>query len=164
MFFFMLTGFLLFKIHETFDKKEKTLEQLVEMPTFTMKTLENNFFADHNMKKGVKTIMIHFNSECDICQNEALKFKENIALLQEYQIFYISAESPDKIERFSIDFGLNRFKNITFLFDENKVFYRWVKSSQVPYILAYNANNHLIYKHKGLTNFDELLNALENED
>ncbi|MEM6517330.1 MAG: redoxin domain-containing protein [Bacteroidota bacterium] len=160
---FILGGsFFGYQFYKSVSRKQNSQQQIATLLDFKFETLKGKSFSKKDLSKNKKKLFIHFNSDCDICQNEALKFSEKIQDLKEYQILYISYESPKNIDSFSRKFGLDQISNITFLRDVNTVFYSWVESHQVPYILAYDENDKLVYQHKGMTIFSKLIESLEN--
>ncbi|WP_350284260.1 redoxin domain-containing protein [uncultured Croceitalea sp.] len=160
--FLVIMATLVFKVYDTINTKTNT--QLGRLTEFAMRTMNNRTFSRLDLETDRKKIFVHFNSQCDICQNEALKFRENQSDLKMFQILFVSTEQPDMIVQFASDYELLKVENITFLYDQDKEFEKWTNSSRVPYILVYDEHDVLIYKHKGITDFAELLKVLERAD
>lgn len=160
LFFLASIGLLTFKVLSALKEKGMVQNRIANLPEFHFKTLDNESFTNSQLSKGIKKILMHFNSECNICQNEAVKFREHATELGNVEVLYISSESPDKIKEFGKRYGLVDMENVTMLVDGEGFYQTWVKSTQVPYMLVYDGDSDLIFQHKGLVDFERLLKSI----
>lgn len=160
--FLIILGSLIYKFSNTLKNKETVGEVISKLPNFEFRTLDNFSFSNDDLKIETKKILVYFNSECDSCQNEASKFAHNLNQMADCEILYISSETPDKILKFAKKYKLSNFKNIIFLHDIENTFPKWVNTSSVPYILAYDNKDNLLYQKKGVGNISELIKSLKN--
>lgn len=159
----LIFGVLLFVTVRSINEKNRITDNISKLQDFSFETIENSIFDNLRMDKIRPKVFIHFNSECDACQNEALKISNNLESFKDYQILYISNETPNKLIKFAKNYHLYNIENIIFLHDSENTFPKWVNSSSVPYILAYDNMGNLRYKNKGMANISELIKSLENE-
>lgn len=145
-------------------EKNQIAKQLEKIPKFEFLTLEQKTFTKLDLKQGIQTIFIYFNSECDFCQHEAQSINYNLDSFKNAQFIFVSTEPIEIIKQFSEEYNLNNQPNITFLYDNFSTFSSQFDANSIPYLLIYDQNQKLIKKHKGQLNAKGILRALQEDD
>lgn len=159
-----LLSYLSYNITTKAKKETKIAKQLQKIPKFELKTLNNILFSNANLKQGIPTIFIYFNSDCDFCHHEAESISQNLSKFKNVQFVFVSFEQTEAIKKFSELHKLNNQENIFFLEDNRGEFSIQFNANSIPYILIYNQNNQLVKKHKGQLNANGILRALYQND
>jgi len=145
----LIIAFLVFEIVTKNHRKKMMAQTIKIMPKFNFRTMDNQKFSNENLLKNKLTIFINFNTECPYCQNEASSIQENIQKFNDCQILFISSEPINNIKSFAQKYQLSNLNNVVFLFDEKDTFSNIFDTNMIPYLLVYDKNNQLIFKHKG---------------
>jgi peroxiredoxin len=108
------------------------------------------------MSSSGKTVLVHFNSACDICQTEIQTFVQHSAKLNKATVIFISSEAISDIRNFAI-VNVNRdIPNFQFLkadaFQLSEVF----GAMAVPHIFIYNGEGVLQKEYKGETKIEAI--------
>jgi len=137
--------------------KNKMTEQIKSIPAFSFQSLNGELFTNDNLKIGVTTVFIYFNSTCHYCMNKASLIQKHINGFEDYQLVLISEESPYRIKEFATQYKLDNHANITFLSDTQSHFTTVFGSSTIPYVLVYDKEKKLIGKFKGLVKIETII-------
>lgn len=138
-------------VSKTTEKRE-TQKRISELSAFSFEDLNGNEFSNQNLKLNTNTILINFNSTCDLCQHEAQSIVEHVELFNDSQVLFISPESVELIKQFEKDYKLINQNNINLLHDPTNLFTRKLGATAYPYLLIYDKNQNLIKRHKGQLN------------
>lgn len=103
------------------------------------------------------TIIIFFNSECDICRNELKEIKANISRFRPMIIILVSSENISTIKRIAIDYDLVNHSNFFFVKINSGDVFNKFGSNSVPQIFIYGKNGRLVKKFKGETTVGAIL-------
>ena len=145
-------------------EKNAAAKQILTIPKFELKTLDNVSFTNENLKPNTSTVFIYFNSECDFCHHEAESINQNLKKFKNVQLVFVSTESIEILKQFSEKYNLNNHPKINFLYDNNYSFSSKFNAFSIPYILIYNKNNELIKKNNGQLNANGILRVLNEND
>ena len=146
------------------SEKNKIAESVKTLLNFEFQTLREEPFTHHDLKSGLNTVFIYFNSECEFCQHEAQSISENLTSFKEAQFVFVSTESLETIQRFSEKYGLNNQPSIIFLRDNQEIFSNRFDATSIPYILVYGKDLKLVKKHKGQLNAKGILRVLDQNE
>lgn len=153
-------GFMGYKIYQKIDHKKKVEQQVATLPTFSFTDLEGNTFTNSSLKENLAAIFVYFNSECDYCLHEAQSIRENLLQFDGTQFVFVSIEPIENIKKFAQEQQLLDVENITFVQDASFVFSQKFDANSIPYLLIYNKDKNLIYKHKGQIKAETILRVL----
>lgn len=160
VFILSTTFFMLYKVVTKINYKEAVAEHIKTIPSFTYKTIEGKEFSNTDLKENNPTIFMYFNSECQHCQSEAAKIRNNIKKFVNVQLVFISFEKPVKIIAFATKYKLNHFDNVNFLYDSKVSFAITFDVNSLPTVLIYDKNKLLIEKIKGEVKIENIINKV----
>lgn len=153
--------FLAFSIAFEIQAKKEFSEKINTIPNFTFQTVSGNIFTNKNLSKLNPKLFVYYNSECEFCQSEAKKIKDNLGQLNNVQIVFISFEKRNEIHAFAHKYDFLNKENIIFLEDEKLIFEDLFKVKGIPYMILYNKDNKLLQKFNGVVKIEKILNYLE---
>lgn len=143
------------------QEKQLVENRLQTVPPFELTSLGKGVFSNEDLKPGLNTIFIYFNSECDYCQHEAESIRDNLSKFKGTQFAFVSNETLQAIERFAEQYGLKDQPRVNFLYDQDSRFSSQVDVPSIPYLLIYDEQGSLIKRHKGQLNAEGLLKLLK---
>jgi len=129
-----------------------------DLPTMVLKELDGSSIFTKELSPD-RIILILFQPDCDHCQREARQIKENIGAFADYSLYFISADSLNEINNFSITYALNDISTIHFAQADVQSILDNFGPIPAPSLYIYSAGK-LIAKFNGETKIDEILNSL----
>ncbi|MDO4783044.1 MAG: TlpA family protein disulfide reductase [Capnocytophaga felis] len=153
-------GFMSYKMYQKMSHKKQVAQQIAILPAFSFTDLEGNTFTNSDLKENVATIFVYFNSECDYCLHEAQSIRENLLQFDGTQFVFVSFEPVENIKKFAQEQQFLGVENITFVQDASFVFAQKFDANSIPYLLIYNKDKKLIYKHKGQIKAETIFRVL----
>ncbi len=158
--FFMLTGFLLYKIANKIRQKQQIAENIKSIPAFYFYDMNDGLFTDADLPQNTAVLIIHFHPECEFCRHEAQIIENKIKDFSPYQLLFVSYASKKEIINYANEFNLSAHKNITFLHDKDMIFENIFGKSGIPASFIYNKNQELVKQFKGEVKAAALLKYL----
>ncbi len=105
---------------------------------------------------GVPIIIVHFNSQCDECQNEAAELSRTMEEFKNTRFILISSEEETVIRQFEKDFHLNA-PNITVA---RITATAEAERFSLPHTFVFGRDGNFIREYRGFTTSNELLSSL----
>ena len=140
-------------------KEEKTsASPKNDLPNITLSNLEGESFNAKNLKGN--TVLILFRPDCDHCQRESKQIQEHLKAFEDYSLYFISSDIPQKIKKFSEDYKLGGFENVHFTWAENQGVLTSFGSVPTPSLYVYDNTGKLMAKFMGETSIDVILKSL----
>jgi hypothetical protein len=102
------------------------------------------------------TVVVYFNSECDVCQKEALQLSLEPSKFAKTKLLLISSETEQAIREFARIYKLNA-DNIFFARITNA---DAATEFSLPHAFVFGAGGLFLREYKGLTTSTELLSEL----
>gem|GEM_PF-366480 len=153
-------GWLIYSIQEKEENEELVEERVKSIPSITIKSLAGQKVLISDLSNGNGTLLIYFNSTCEICQLELQKIEERIADFKIGQIILVSSQELKELESF-IDSNLwIKSPNVDLLLDEQMEVAAYYGVRSVPSIFCYDSNGKLKGKYNGFTKVDLLLKGI----
>lgn len=162
----MVLGLFLFLAFRFIGKLETKIEaknNIQSLPNIHMVDTDNTDFTNSQLNDDLATVLIYFNSECHYCQEEAKNVQQNLALLKNIQLVFISKEGLEIIWQFSVAYELYKQPNIYFLYDRDGHFFNVVNVPTIPYVLIYNKDKQLLKEQSGQITVKGILKAINNQ-
>lgn len=156
----LLSVFVGVKIYQKISHKNQVVKSLLVLPEFSFADLQGNMFTNDDLKQGLATVFVYFNSECDYCLHEAQSIRKNLSRFDSTQFVFVSFEPVENIKKFAYAQQLLGIENITFVQDASFVFAQKFDANSIPYLLIYSEDKRLIYKHKGQVKAETILRVL----
>lgn len=145
------------------QKKEATAEAEVRaesIPVIRLNSLSGDNFSLPQLSSGIATVLIYFNSTCEICQMELQSIGERILEFKESHILLISSQEMAELEEFYNSHALKNSPNVYWLMDEDMDVAAHYGVRSVPAIFCYDGEGKLQGKFKGPVKVDLILEKL----
>jgi peroxiredoxin len=153
-------AWLIFSVQQ---KKEVAAEAEVRaesIPAIRLTSLSGDTFSLPQLSTGIATVLIYFNSTCEICQMELNSIGERISEFNDAQIFLVSSQEKTEIEEFYNSHALKNSPNVYWLMDENMEVAAHYGVRSVPAIFCYDSGGKLQGKFQGPVKVDLILEKL----
>jgi len=110
--------------------------------------------------KMSKLVLIHFNSTCEHCQEEARSILTSASSFNNASLIFISTESLTDINTFESQWHLMQLKNIAVVKMNAEDLYHSFGVIAVPSIYIYNEDKKLVKEFRGETKVEAILKYL----
>lgn len=148
----------------SFLKKKESVTQAEEraefIPTISLTTISGKKFSFSNLSSGIPTILIYFNSTCEICQMELKSIADRISDFDDAHIILISSQEHTELEEFYSTHPLKNLPNVYWLMDDQLDVAAHYGVRSVPALFCYDAIGKLQGKFQGPIKVDVLLKKL----
>lgn len=145
------------------QKKEATAEAEVRaesIPGIRLNSLSGDTFSLPQLSSGIATVLIYFNSSCEICQIELKSIGERISEFDDAQIFLVSSQEKTELEEFYNSHALKNSPNVYWLMDEEMEVAAHYGVRSVPALFSYDKEGKLQGKFQGPVKVDLILEKL----
>lgn len=145
------------------QKKEATAEAEVRaesIPAIHLTSLSGDTFSLPQLSTGIATVLIYFNSTCEICQMELKSIGERSSEFDGAQILLVSSQEKVELEEFSNSHALKNSPNVYWLMDEEMEVAAHYGVRSVPAIFCYDSGGKLQGKFQGPVKVDLILEKL----
>ncbi|MFN3999939.1 peroxiredoxin family protein [Algoriphagus sp.] len=145
------------------QKKEATAEAEVRaesIPAIRLTSISGDTFSLPQLSSGIATVLIYFNSTCEICQMELKSIGERISEFDGAQILLVSSQEKADLEGFYNSHTLKNSLNVYWLMDKEMEVAAHYGVRSVPAIFCYDAKGKLQGKFQGPVKVDLILEKL----
>ncbi len=145
------------------QKKEATAEAEVRaesIPAIRLTSISGDTFSLPQLSTGIATVLIYFNSTCEICQMELKSIGERSSEFDGAQILLVSSQEKVELEEFSNSHALKNSLNVYWLMDEDMEVAAHYGVRSVPAIFCYDSGGKLQGKFQGPVKVDLILEKL----
>jgi thioredoxin-related protein len=149
--------FLIYGIVEKVSANEMATKRKQILTAAPFFTIDSTYYEMGSINP---LLLIHFNSECDQCQNELAELKRNLAALQTMKVLLMSSENISKIKILASEFSLEQFSNVDFVKINRNDVYENFGSLATPHIFIYGKDRKLIKEFRGETKMEAILQYL----
>jgi peroxiredoxin len=125
-----------------------------------LNALSGGNFSLPQLSSGISTVLIYFNSTCEICQMELKSIGERISEFEEAQILLVSSQERLEVSEFYNNHSLKNSSNVYWLMDEEMEVAAHYGVRSVPAIFCYDAKGKLQGKFQGPVKVDLILQKL----
>lgn len=106
-----------------------------------------------------KVILVFFQPDCDHCQREAKAINEHLNSFKDYELYFVTTENFDLIDKFARDYDLSNKSNIHFVQTTLNEILNTVGPISAPSMFIYS--DKILVKHlDGETPIEEILKHL----
>ncbi len=121
--------------------------------------LTTGSFIQMNRLNG-KSILVLFQPDCDHCQREATRMRENLESFNEYKVYFISSAPLPELQQFATTYGLSNAANFYFgTTDVNNIIEKF-GSIPTPSMYIYSENGMLKKEFIGEAAIEDILGAI----
>jgi len=156
----LLIGVMLY-FFNSFKTKKATADKLKAIPAFSLKTIKGEIFTTETLTKNRYKILVYFSPNCHYCEEEAEELSKIYTKYPDVQWIWIASEPIEQIKTFAEKYQLDREENIHWCQDEMARLYQKFAMSSVPFFLAYDKNNKLVFRNKGAIKLEKVLNSFD---
>lgn len=136
-----------------------TVPVTTDLPSITLTKLDGNRFTAKSLQ-GRPVILVLFQATCDHCQREAKHIKNHIESFRNYQLYFISADTPAEASKFAVEYGLAEETNVTFALTDVPSVLNTFGPVATPSVYIYNAAGKLMAKFNGETDINLILKKI----
>ena len=151
----LLIGLMVY-LFNSFQKKKDRIESLNQIPSFAVTDVNGKTITQKNLSKGNK-ILIYFSPSCHFCKTEAEELSKINSKYPNIQWVFIASESLDEINAFAKQYNLNDKGNVLWARDDQAKVYQTFGMTNVPYFLAYDSNNKLVFRNAGAIKIEKII-------
>ncbi|HFK5586162.1 TPA: peroxiredoxin family protein [Elizabethkingia anophelis] len=151
----LLIGLMIY-LFNSFQKKKDKIDELKQIPSFAVTDVNGKTITQNNLSSGNK-ILIYFSPSCYFCQAEAEELSKINSKHLNIQWLFIASEPLDEIGVFAKQYNLNDKENILWARDEKAKVYQTFGMTSVPYFLAYDSNNKLVFSNAGAIKIEKII-------
>ncbi|HYC85664.1 MAG TPA: redoxin domain-containing protein [Chryseosolibacter sp.] len=105
-------------------------------------------------------LLILFQPDCDHCQDEARQIKKRLEAFKDYQLYFISSQPIEMIEKFSRDYQLTNLPNVHFGHTEVQNVWNNFGSISAPSMYLYSKEGRLVESFEGLVDVEVIIKYL----
>lgn len=152
----------LFIISVAFSAKAQTRDSI--MPGFTLTKISNDSIVTKSqVKGGVKTMFVLFDTSCLQCKYEIEAIGKHYAHFKNMHIYLVSMDDRSSIEHFMASWGkeLQGKENVTVLHDTKREFVEKFQPTKFPAMYIYSEKQHLIRYFGGRKELNDVLEAIK---
>ena len=151
----LLIGVMIY-LFASFQKKKEKVDRLQQIPAFKVTDINEQTITQNDLSKGNK-VLVYFSPICHFCQVEAEELSKIYSQYPDVKWLFIASEPLDEIRAFAKKYNLNDKKNILWVRDEQAKLYQIFGMNSVPYFLAYDVNNKLIFRNSGAIKIEKII-------
>lgn len=132
-----------------------------ELESLKLLNLDSTQFQMTEGKMKNALLAVVFNPTCEHCQAEAQQIRNNMKQFEDISILMIGSAPLKEMTNFSINYGLNNFDNVDFVYTSPLYGYQLFGAIQLPHVRIYDKNFTLIKGYSGPTSMDEILSQIK---
>lgn len=154
----MALGATLFMVNDIAKKaRSKSSSTLISLHALTL----DSTAVEINFINADTSLVIIFNSECDICRIELESLLINYPKLERYNILLLSSQNINELLRIEANYNLSAYPTFKLLkMDELRTAEIFLSASN-PSLFVFDSNGKLVLKKKGYTNPEQLIYKLK---
>ncbi|MFM6993890.1 MAG: peroxiredoxin family protein [Sediminibacterium sp.] len=161
LFFLGITAYLTSKIWNINKQNSKARIERQSLANFSFYTLDSTLKNKQIIERGIPVCVIHFNTECEHCQEEAKLIHMHIKQFKNAGIIMVSPNPPIEIRVFSQQYGLDQYPQIILLWDKEKKFQQWFGNAPFPSTYIYNKAHQLVKEYRGEVKIEAISKYLD---
>ncbi|MCT3674377.1 TlpA family protein disulfide reductase [Elizabethkingia anophelis] len=151
----LLIGLMIY-LFNSFQKKKDKIDKLKQIPSFVVTDVNGKAITQNNLSNGNK-ILIYFSPSCHFCQAEAEELSKINSQYPSIKWLFIASEPLNEINAFAKQYNLNDKENILWARDEKAKVYQTFGMTGVPYFLAYDSSNKLVFRNAGAIKIEKII-------
>lgn len=156
-------GWMVYSSITTIKNKEKLKEFTQSIPDIMYLDLDS---ANQSLKSNINNqplVIIYFNSDCDICNEEAVEIFEHRNDLTGIHLLFISLEDLSSIRLFADSTGLSQMPNVVLGNIDDHVSDHLLSIRSTPQVFIYNIEGELTKQFIGQTKVEAIIKYANQE-
>ncbi|PKR30038.1 hypothetical protein CWH99_04215 [Elizabethkingia anophelis] len=140
----------------SFQQKKEKIDGLQKIPAFTVISTNGRYITQKDLLIGNK-ILVYFSPTCHFCQAEAEELSKVYSNYPNIQWLFIASEPIEEIRTFAKQYNLDDKNNIHWARDEQAKVYQTFGMTSIPYFLAYDGANKLVFRNAGAIKIENII-------
>ena len=150
-------GWMVYSSITKLKRKEILREFTQKIPDITYLNLDSTNQALKSTINNQPLAIIYFNSDCDICIEEAMEVYEHRIELSEIQLLFISLQNLSSIRLFADSTGLSKMPNVFLGKIDDHVVDHILSIRSTPQVFIYNKAGELTKQFIGQTKIQAII-------
>ena len=155
-----LIGWLIFSLQEKKEDLNQAEIRAESIPAISLRSISDANYSLPQLSSGTPTVLIYFNSTCEICQLELKSIGERILEFKDARILLVSSQEQAEVEEFYDTHSLKNSSNVYWLMDEQMEVSTYYGVRSVPAIFCYDGEGELQGRFQGPVKVDLILEKL----
>jgi thioredoxin-related protein len=130
--------------------KLSVYDSLEIMPNFKYYQLNGLLFTPDSLAPNKQTVMIYFKKDCPYCEKQGEIISTYINDSNSVEFVFITREDSAFINYFANFHRLSVSKQVKFVQDKERLYYKYCKASYTPSIHVYDKKRKLLLFHEGV--------------
>lgn len=153
-------AWLIFSVQQKKDAATEAEARAEAIPKVRLTTFSGDTLSLPSLSSGVATVLIYFNSTCELCQIELKSIGQHISEFDGANILLVSSQVPSEIVEFHNNHSLKNSSNVYWLMDGDLEVATHYGVRSVPAIFCYDVTGKLQGKFQGTVKVDRILDRL----
>ena len=153
-------AWLIFSVQQKKDAAAEAEARAEAIPKVRLATLSGDTLSLPSLSSGVASVLIYFNSTCELCKIELKSIGEHISEFESANILLVSSQEPSEIVEFYNNHSLKNSSNVYWLMDGEMEVATHYGVRSVPAIFCYDPIGKLQGKFQGTVKVDRILDRL----
>ena len=129
------------------------------LPDIEFTTLDGRKLQAKTLQ-GHPSVLVLFQPDCDHCQREAREIKKHIKAFENYQLYFVSTNPAQEVNRFMVDYKFSGEQNVFFVLTDLQSILDTFGPVSTPSLYIYSASGALVRKFNGETDINLILKEL----
>ena len=128
-----------------------------KLPSFTFLLMDSTTrFNTDSLESGKPFVMFYFNPDCPYCRTELRDIIQHNNEFNNIMFYLLTAYPYGDVKRFSNEFHLKEYANITIGIDYTNYLYKYLYIPSVPYLAIYDKEKRLKQVLMGKTDYKKI--------
>jgi peroxiredoxin len=150
----------------SFQKKEQqkilVQSQIQTVPDFAIPDLGGTLVNLKEIVADKPSLLVYFNSTCEICQLELNSIAKRIGEFDPYRLIFVTVQPPEEVSDFIQELGISNRESVHFLIDSEMKVAGHFGIKGVPALFIYDPAGRLLGNYTGPVKVDLILDKLQN--
>jgi protein-disulfide isomerase len=131
------------------------------LPNIEMKLIDGvTSFNTVNVPFGKTTAIFYFSPNCPYCRAQVSEILENSIDFRNLQFYMVTNSTFSEVKPFCQEFELNKYPNITVVFDTKYRMANYLRLPGVPYIVVFGKDKRVKGAYLGKTNSADIFKLI----
>lgn len=152
----------------SFQKKEQqkilVQFQIQTVPDFAISDLAGTLVNLKEIVASKPSLLVYFNSTCEICQLELNSIAKRIAEFDPYRLIFVTVQPPEEVSDFIQELGISNRESVHFLIDSDMKVAGHFGIKGVPALFIYDPAGSLLGNYTGPVKVDLILEQLQHAE
>ena len=159
---YILIGTLLLSLNISYAQQKLSFyDSLGVMPAFRFYQLNGQIFTPDSLSKEKQIVLIYFIQDCPYCEEQAEIVLKHLNDFTDVEFIFISREDTAVIRNYAVIHMLAGKKQIRFVQDKERLYYKYYNASYTPSIHIYDKKLNLLLFNDGVLDDKQMLKYIK---